>query len=101
MSAGGVREGLTADAPVLTVFRRLLCRECRLSPREAEVVALLYLGVTNQQDIARELGIARSTVYNTLRSLYNKLDIHVLIGVIRATWPLFREAERALEEQAA
>ncbi len=45
-----------------------------LSERECEVLALVVEGLTNQQ-IGEELGIARNTVKNHLRSIYAKLDV--------------------------
>lgn len=45
-----------------------------LSGRECEVLALVVEGFTNQE-IGKELGIARNTVKNHLRSIYAKLDV--------------------------
>jgi DNA-binding NarL/FixJ family response regulator len=45
-----------------------------LSERECEVLALIVEGSTNQE-IGEELGIARNTVKNHLRSIYAKLDV--------------------------
>lgn len=46
-----------------------------LSERECEVLALVVEGFTNRQ-IGDELGIARNTVKNHLRSIYAKLDVN-------------------------
>lgn len=46
-----------------------------LSERECEVLALVVEGLTNR-GIAGELGIARNTVKNHLRSIYTKLDVN-------------------------
>ncbi len=45
-----------------------------LSNRECEVLALVVEGFTNRE-IGEELGIARNTVKNHLRSVYAKLDV--------------------------
>jgi DNA-binding NarL/FixJ family response regulator len=45
-----------------------------LSRRECEVLALVVEGFTNRE-IGEELGIARNTVKNHLRSIYAKLDV--------------------------
>jgi DNA-binding NarL/FixJ family response regulator len=45
-----------------------------LSKRESEVLALVVEGFTNRE-IGEELGIARNTVKNHLRSIYAKLDV--------------------------
>ncbi|MGD2164287.1 MAG: response regulator transcription factor [Anaerolineae bacterium] len=45
-----------------------------LSDRECEVLALVVEGLTNQE-VGEELGIARNTVKNHLRSIYSKLDV--------------------------
>ena len=45
-----------------------------LSQRECEVLALVVEGLTNRR-IGEELGIARNTVKNHLRSIYAKLDV--------------------------
>jgi len=45
-----------------------------LSERECEVLALVVEGFTNVE-IGEELGIARNTVKNHLRSIYAKLDV--------------------------
>jgi len=45
-----------------------------LSKRECEVLALVVEGLTNRR-IGEELGIARNTVKNHLRSIYAKLDV--------------------------
>lgn len=45
-----------------------------LSERECEVLALVVEGFTNRE-IGEELGIARNTVKNHLRSIYGKLDV--------------------------
>ena len=45
-----------------------------LSPREGEVLALVVNGYTNRE-IAEELGIARNTVKNHLRSILAKLKV--------------------------
>jgi DNA-binding NarL/FixJ family response regulator len=45
-----------------------------LSERECEVLALVVEGFTNRE-IGEELGIARNTVKNHLRSIYTKLDV--------------------------
>lgn len=45
-----------------------------LSERESEVLALVVEGLTNRE-IGEELGIARNTVKNHLRSIYAKLDV--------------------------
>ena len=45
-----------------------------LSERECEVLALVVEGFTNRE-IGEELGIARNTVKNHLRSVYAKLDV--------------------------
>lgn len=45
-----------------------------LSPRECEVLALVVQGLTNRE-IGDELGIARNTVKNHLRSVYAKLGV--------------------------
>jgi DNA-binding NarL/FixJ family response regulator len=45
-----------------------------LSERECEVLALVVEGLTNRE-IGEELGIARNTVKNHLRSIYAKLDV--------------------------
>jgi DNA-binding NarL/FixJ family response regulator len=46
-----------------------------LSERECEVLALVVEGFTNHQ-IGDELGIARNTVKNHLRSIYAKLNVN-------------------------
>lgn len=46
-----------------------------LSQRECEVLALVVEGFTNRR-IGDELGIARNTVKNHLRSIYAKLDVN-------------------------
>jgi DNA-binding NarL/FixJ family response regulator len=46
-----------------------------LSERESEVLALVVEGLTNHQ-IGDELGIARNTVKNHLRSIYAKLNVN-------------------------
>jgi DNA-binding NarL/FixJ family response regulator len=46
-----------------------------LSERECEVLALVVEGFTNHQ-IGNELGIARNTVKNHLRSIYAKLNVN-------------------------
>lgn len=45
-----------------------------LSERECEVLALVVEGLTNRE-VGEELGIARNTVKNHLRSIYAKLDV--------------------------
>ena len=45
-----------------------------LSERECEVLALVVEGLTNRE-IGQELGIARNTVKNHLRSVFTKLDV--------------------------
>lgn len=45
-----------------------------LSGRECEVLALVVEGLTNRE-VGEELGIARNTVKNHLRSIYAKLDV--------------------------
>lgn len=45
-----------------------------LSERECEVLALVVEGLTNRE-VGQELGIARNTVKNHLRSIYAKLDV--------------------------
>lgn len=45
-----------------------------LSERECEVLALVVEGLTNRE-IGQELGIARNTVKNHLRSIFTKLDV--------------------------
>jgi DNA-binding NarL/FixJ family response regulator len=45
-----------------------------LSPRECEVLALVVRGYSNQE-IAQDLGIARNTVKNHLRSILAKLGV--------------------------
>jgi len=45
-----------------------------LSERECEVLALVVEGFTNRE-IGEELGIARNTVKNHLRSIFAKLDV--------------------------
>ena len=45
-----------------------------LSERECEVLALVVEGLTNHE-IGQELGIARNTVKNHLRSIFAKLDV--------------------------
>ena len=45
-----------------------------LSARECEVLALVVEGLTNRE-IGEELGIARNTVKNHLRSIFAKLDV--------------------------
>lgn len=45
-----------------------------LSQRECEVLALVVEGLTNRE-IGEELGIARNTVKNHLRSIFAKLDV--------------------------
>jgi DNA-binding NarL/FixJ family response regulator len=45
-----------------------------LSERECEVLALVVEGYTNRE-IGDELGIARNTVKNHLRSVYAKLNV--------------------------
>ncbi len=48
--------------------------QARLSARECEVLALVVNGYSNQE-IAEELGIARNTVKNHLRSILAKLGV--------------------------
>ncbi|MBB3141443.1 helix-turn-helix transcriptional regulator [Halomonas organivorans] len=61
------------DLFLLTVYRRSPL-DC-LSARELSVARQLSQGQT-YKEIARELGIAPSTVRHHLRSLYQKLDVH-------------------------
>lgn len=52
----------------------LITDDLELSPREAEVVKLLFAQHTERR-IARELGISRHTVHSHLRRIYRKLDV--------------------------
>lgn len=54
----------------LTAF----CRQRELTPREAEIVRLSFVGLTNAA-IAEELGVSVGTVKNHRWRLYYKLDI--------------------------
>jgi DNA-binding NarL/FixJ family response regulator len=47
----------------------------RLSPRERQILPLVCKGWSNKQ-IARELGMADSTVKVHLHAIYGKLEIH-------------------------
>jgi len=65
----------------------------RLTKREAEVLALVAAGYTNQQ-VGDNLGISRLTVSKHLQSIYVKLDVHtrtaaaarLLTGAIEDGW---------------
>lgn len=47
----------------------------RLTPREADIMALVGEGLSNSQ-IARELTLELSTVKNHLHNIFEKLDVH-------------------------
>lgn len=81
----GLRSGETPIARALTgkLFRQLArqshptarsANAAVLSARECEVLALVASGYSNQE-IAAELGIARNTVKNHLRSILAKLGV--------------------------
>ncbi len=58
-----------------------------LSPREAEVLALICQGLTND-DITRRAFIAMNTVKSHIRSLYRKIDVTTRSQAVR--WGLER-----------
>jgi len=97
----GVRDGLRPDDPVLTVFQWLLRRECHLTPRAAQVVAALYAGQTTSSAVGKHLGMCPQTVRNQYVAIHLRLSTQDRIGVIRATWPLFRQAEKILAGELA
>lgn len=81
----GLRSGETPIAGALTgkLFHQLAQQSrpaarsvetAALSARECEVLALIAMGYSNPE-IARELGIARNTVKNHLRSILAKLGV--------------------------
>jgi DNA-binding CsgD family transcriptional regulator len=47
----------------------------RLTPRE-NAVAMLFIHGNSHKEVARELGVAPSTVRNFLQKIYQKLDVH-------------------------
>jgi len=51
----------------------VLRRRFRLSPREIELVDLLFQGVSTNQDLAESLGITLGTTKMMLHTLYAKL----------------------------
>lgn len=57
-----------------TAMKRLRAADMRLTPREAEVARLLCAG-KRDEDIARALGIAFTTVRTHLRSLFDKSGV--------------------------
>lgn len=61
-----------------------------LSPREAEVLALICQGLTNE-DIARRVYIGLNTVKTHIRSLYRKIDVSTRSQAVR--WGLERGFE--------
>jgi DNA-binding CsgD family transcriptional regulator len=64
---------VAADAPADVVLRAAATTDPALSPREAEVLALLAEGASNKA-IARRLGISVHTAKFHVRSLRDKLD---------------------------
>jgi DNA-binding NarL/FixJ family response regulator len=97
----GVRDGLRPDDPVLTVFQRLLRQEHHPAPRAAQVVAALYAGQTTRESVAQTLGVQCSTIHRYRKQIYRILGTYDQIGVIRATWPLFMQAEKILAGELA
>lgn len=72
----GAAEGYVVLDPELTqdLKPRLGSRLNRLTPRQMEVLALIAQGYNNE-GIARELGIAKKSVENTINQLYDRLDL--------------------------
>ena len=60
-----------------------------LSPREAEILAMLASGKTGPQ-IQDELFISKDTVKTHIKHIYRKLDVHArdeLVALVEATEP--------------
>ncbi|GGB30585.1 hypothetical protein GCM10011505_09940 [Tistrella bauzanensis] len=62
------------DAGLRAVHVASLTPASRLSPREAEVAALLVQGLNHKQ-VARQLGVAPATVRNQTSRIYDKLGV--------------------------
>ena len=57
----------------------------RLTPREAQIVELVSLGLPNKQ-IAERLAIAENTVRHHLTSIFDKLAVENRVQLMRYTW---------------
>jgi DNA-binding NarL/FixJ family response regulator len=57
----------------------------RLTPREAQIVELVSLGLPNKQ-IAERLSIAENTVRHHLTSIFDKLAVENRVQLMRYTW---------------
>ncbi|HEY0277503.1 MAG TPA: helix-turn-helix transcriptional regulator [Solirubrobacterales bacterium] len=61
-----------------------------ITPREAEVLALLAAGLTND-GIAADLGISRNTVARHVEHVYGKLGVHTRVAAARAALAALRQ----------
>jgi hypothetical protein len=86
---------------VLTVFQRLLRQEHHLAPGAAQVVAALYAGQTTSYAVVQQTGMCPQRVRTYRGSMYRTFGTHDQIGIIRATWPLFVQAEKILAGELA
>ena len=72
---------------VIGARSEILAEECGLSPREAEIVALIARGRT-LKSISEELYISMNTVKTHVSHVYQKCDVHTreeLIGLVENT----------------
>jgi DNA-binding CsgD family transcriptional regulator len=69
----------------LTAERRR-CPVPELTPRQWELLRLIAAGSTNIQ-IARELGLAESTVRTHLENIYNRLNVSNRTAAVRRAFP--------------
>jgi DNA-binding CsgD family transcriptional regulator len=76
------------DAP----FASQLARRLPITPREAEVLARLAAGRTND-GIALDLGISRNTVIRHVERIYAKLDVHTRVAAARAALAALRDED--------
>jgi DNA-binding CsgD family transcriptional regulator len=60
---------------VATQEWKAICSHLKLSPREADIAALLLTDST-EAAVARELSISSHTVHSHLERLYRKLNVH-------------------------